>query len=115
MLDKFIGTPFGRQVANNCASRFLGRLPPQTRLVLMFGMGNKGNYIEASRQLLESALPGNWREINEVAYSDGKTSFVHVEHFAAQGSLLPNWLGVNNHPRARLGILAKDAVEQALA
>ena len=53
--------------------------------------------------------------INEVAYSNGKVTFVHVEHFKSQGALIPNWLGINDHPRARLGRLAKEAVQQALA
>lgn len=53
--------------------------------------------------------------MNEVAYSDGDVTFVHVEHFASQGALIPNWLGVNNHHRAALGRKAREAVQAALA
>ena len=115
MLDRFVATSFGRDVASSCASRYLGELPKQTRLVLLFGMGAGGNYISAARNLLQSGLPGAWRRINEVAYSNGPVTYVHVEHFAAQGALIPNWLGINNHPRARFGRLAREAVKHALA
>jgi hypothetical protein len=36
MLDKFIATPFGNTVANNCTERFLSSLPKKTKLVVMF-------------------------------------------------------------------------------
>ncbi|WP_370206936.1 hypothetical protein [Pararhodobacter marinus] len=115
MLDKFMATQFGNEVATNCASQFLGALPSRTRLVVMFGLGSKLNYVGAARKLVEAARPGKWRTVNEVAYSDGDVTFVHVEHFASQGALIPNWLGVNNHHRAALGRKAREAVQAALA
>jgi hypothetical protein len=115
MLDKFVATPFGHEVASRCSARFLGNLPPTTKLVVIFGLGNAGNYVRAARKLLEGARPGPWRTVNEVSYTDGKVTFVHVEHFASQGALLPNWLGENRHERARLGILAREAVQKGLA
>lgn len=115
MLDKFMGTQFGNEVALNCASEFLGSLPPKTRLVVMFGLGTKLNYVRAARRLVASARPGQWRTVNEVAYSDGSVTFVHVEHFASQGALIPNWLGVNNHDRSALGRRAREAVRLALS
>ena len=114
MLDKFMATPFGHEVASNCASQFLGALPVRTKLVVMFGLGSKLNYISATRKLVEAARPGKWRTVNEVAYSDGSVTFVHVEHFASQGALLPNWLGANAHPRSEYGRKARDAVQTAL-
>ncbi|WP_394155815.1 hypothetical protein [Loktanella salsilacus] len=114
MLDKFMATGFGNEVATNCALEFLGELPATTRLVVMFGMGNKLNYVRATRKLLEKVRPGQWRTVNDVAYSDGQITFVHVEHFAAQGALIPNWLGENNHPRSDYGRKARDAVQAAL-
>jgi hypothetical protein len=114
MLDKFVATAFGGDVASRCASRFLGKLPPTVKLIVMFGLGTKGNYIAASRKLFQNARPGTWVAINEVAYSDGKITVVHVEHFASLGALIPNWLGENKHPRARLGVLAQEAVSMAL-
>lgn len=114
MLDRFVATSFGQRVSAQCAERFLRRLPPATRLVVMFGLGSKGNYVREARKLIEKARAGRWRTVNEVAYSDGQVTFVHVEHFASQGALLPNWLGENRHERAKLGLLARDAVQGAL-
>ena len=115
MLDKFMGTQFGNEVARNCTSQFLGALPAKTRLVVMFGLGNKLNYVSATRRLLDAAHPGQWGTLNEVAYSDGKVTVVHVEHFAVQGAHLANWLGENAHPRSEYGRKARDAVQAALA
>lgn len=114
MLDKFVGTQFGRQVARRCSERFLGQLPQKTKLVVMFGLGTNGNYVREARKLVEVARPGQWRTLKEIAYTDGMVTFVHVEHFASQGALIPNWLGENAHERARMGILAREAVQIAL-
>ena len=114
MLDNFMTTPFGNEVAMNCTTRFLSSLPLKTKLVVMFGLGTKLNYVRASRKLVEVSRPGNWVTLNEVAYSDGDVTFVHVEHFASQGALIPNWLGVNDHPRSSYGRQAHDAVRAAL-
>lgn len=114
MLDKFVATSFGQAVAERCSARFLGHLPPKTKLVLMFGLGTKGNYVREVRKLAEKSRPGRWQTLSEIAYTDGTVTFVHVEHFAAQGALLPNWLGENPRERARLGILAREAVRIAL-
>lgn len=115
MLDKFMGTQFGNEVATNCASEFLSTLPAKTRLVVMFGLGTKLNYVSATRKLLEATRGGKWRTLSEVAYSDGHVTFVHVEHFASQGALLPNWLGENIHPRSEYGRKAREAVQAVLA
>jgi hypothetical protein len=115
MLDRFVATSFGQEVASRCSARFLKHLPPKTRLVVMFGLGARGNYVREARKLVEKARPGSWRTLNEIAYTDGQVAFVHVEHFASQGALLPNWLGENPHERAKLGILAKQAVKIALS
>jgi len=119
MLDRFVATPFGREVASNCASRFLAELPPETKLVVLFGLGTKQNFVPEARKLIQQARPnGTWREVNEVAYTDGSVIFVHVEHFAAQGPLIPGWCGDPDpkkggaiSPRAHLGQLAYEAIE----
>lgn len=114
MLDKFMGTGFGNEVATNCSSEFLGTLPARTRIVVIFGLGTKLNYVRATRKLLETVRPGTWRTLNEVAYTDGHITIVHVEHFASQGAQIPNWLGKNGHPRSEYGRMARDAVQAAL-
>lgn len=114
MLDKFVAAPFGNEITGRCASRFLGNLPHATKLVVLFGLGSGGNYVREARKLIQRARPGHWRLINDVAYTDGKVVFVHVEHFASQGALIPSWLGDRPGDRAKLGILAREAVRQAL-
>lgn len=111
MLDRFIATPFGAFVATNCTTTFLRDLPEETRLVVLFGLGTDLNYVAAAYGLFRRARPGNWKMINPVAYTDGKITVAHVEHFASQGALIPNWLGENAHPRSNLGRLSRAAVE----
>lgn len=114
MLDKFVATEFGQTVAENCATEFLVRLPASTKLVVMFGLGTKQNYVREAFKLFERVRPGRWHWVNDVAYSDSKITVVHVEHFASQGALIPNWLGRNSHDRSKLGLMARSAVRGAL-
>lgn len=114
MLDKFVATPFGKEVAENCAKAFLASLPARTKLVIMFGLGTNMSYVREARRLIAATRPGAWRNVNEIAYTDGRVTFVHVEHFASQGAHLGNWLGENKHHRAKLGTMARDAVWMAL-
>jgi hypothetical protein len=114
MIDQFMGTEFGQQISATCATRYLGDLPSSTKLVVMFGLGSNGTYISTGRKTIQKARPGPWRTVNEVSYTDGRVAVVHVEHFASQGANIPNWLGINDHPRSRLGILAREAVKIAL-
>ncbi len=115
MLDKFVTADFGKEVSQQCSTKFLGALPPQTKLVIMFGMGSKQNYVSEAKKLFEKAISGKWHMLNDISYSDGKITVVHVEHFASQGSFIPNWLGEKEHKRSRFGDMAKKAVERALA
>lgn len=114
MLDKFVSSRFGDEVAQNCVNQFLSELPSKTKLIVMFGLGTKLNYVSSAKKLFEKAKNTKFLELNSVAYSDGNLTVVHVEHFASQGALLPNWLGENNHERARLGKQAKEAVISAV-
>lgn len=114
MLDKFVATAFGQEVAGNCAMAFLAALPASTKLVIMFGLGTNMNYVREARRLIAAARPGAWRTVNDVAYTDGQVTFVHVEHFASQGAHLGNWLGEKNHNRSKLGAMAQEAVRMAL-
>ena len=106
--------PFGQKISTACATNFLGDLPAETKVVIMFGLGAGGSYVTTARKAIEKARPGAWRTVNEVAYTDGKITVVHVEHFASQGANIPNWLGQNDHPRSKLGLLARAAVQQKL-
>jgi hypothetical protein len=116
MLDRFVATAFGREVASQCSKRFLANLPAATRLVVMFGLGTGGNYVRECKKLFESAIPGTWRWDEEgVSYTNGNLTVVHVEHFKSQGALIPQWLGEKPHSRGRFGERAKVAVARAMA
>jgi hypothetical protein len=121
MLNRFVAMPFGREVAGNCASQFLKGLPVETKLVVLFGLGAKQKYVSEAHKLIQQArISETWRTINEVAYTDGRATYVHVEHFASQGRLIPDWCGEPDpkkggaiSPRARLGEFAYQAVQAA--
>lgn len=115
MLDKFVKSEFGEQVATNCTIRFLRDLPISTKLVLLLGMGSKMNYVKECKKLMETARGRPIDFINDVSYTDRLVTFVHTEHFQSQGALIPNWLGKNRHPRQQMGILAREGVTQAMA
>jgi hypothetical protein len=111
MLDRFAATSFGRQIVSNCIDQHLVGLSPKTKLIVMLGLGTAGNYVRECRKAFASGRANNsWRTINEVAYSDGDVTVVHVEHFKSQGALLPNWLSEHGHPRGKMGLLARQAV-----
>jgi hypothetical protein len=123
MLDRFAATPLGRQVVSRCATRFLADLPQETRLVVMFGMGTDRNYVRESARVIGAVRrrPG-WRVYDDVSYGDEEVTFVHVEHFASQGALVPNWLGaigengaLKDTDRAGLADMSAAAVRRALA
>lgn len=113
MLDKFVATPFGQEVANNCAEKFLSQLPASTKLIVMFGLGSKLNYVQEAFKLYQKACKGHWRWLNEVAYTNGSIVVVHVEHFASQGALIPQWMGKDLHERGQYGRMAQEAVRLA--
>lgn len=114
MLDRFLQTDFGARVAGNCSRQFLAQLPDSVKLVLMFGLGTKLNYVDAAYSQFRKVRGGAWRWLNQVAYTDDKIVVVHLEHFASQGPLIPNWLSELIHPRGELGIQARQAVSATL-
>jgi hypothetical protein len=115
MLDKFTKTEFGSHVVGKCAERFLGDLPAKVRLVIMFGTGAKLGYVAEARRVFEATRPGRWLTVNDVAYTDGHLTVVHVEHFKVQGAHLDHWLGVKPDKRSKLGSMAREAVAGAWA
>lgn len=118
MLDKFVAAPFGKEISTNCTERFLKYLPARTKLIVMFGTGSKLSYVRESFSLYKKARGGEWQWINDVAYTDGKVTVVHVEHFKSLGAYVPQWLGEGkhkNHKRAAYGVMAAIAVAEAVA
>jgi hypothetical protein len=89
----------------------------------MFGMGSDLNYVKACERAIGAVRqrPG-WRFHDEISYGDEEVTFVHVEHFASQGALVPNWLGavsedgtLKDSDRAELANLSAAAVRRTLA
>lgn len=123
MLDRFVATPFGAAVAGRCTTRFLGALPQETKLVVLYGLGSRLGYVDAAERLIRAARStSGWRRHDEVSYGDDRVTFVHTEHFRSQGAYIPNWLGATDASgalrdpgRARLGRLAATAVVRALS
>lgn len=115
MIDPFMASTFGQRVSTNCATRFLSHLPFETKLVVMFGLGTRQKYVSTTRRVFEAVRPGRWCTVNPVAYTDETITVVHVEHFASQGPLIPNWLGETRHPRAEFGRMAQEAIAAAVA
>lgn len=114
MLDKFIKTSFGQKIVNKCTENHLGNLPSKTKLVVMFGLGTKLNYVNECFKLYGKTITGKWKWLNEVTYSNGDITVVHVEHFQSQGAHISNWLGINDHPRSVYGKMARSSVIKAI-
>lgn len=115
MLDEFVATPFGKRIASNCVNRHMANLPEKTKLVVLFGMGKEFNYVNECFKLFKNVRGGHWTRPTPISYTDGTITVVHVEHFKSMGNLLPWWLGEKPHPRGKLGQLAKECVQRALA
>ncbi len=123
MLDRFAASTLGEEVVARCATRFLADLPTETRLVIMFGMGTGRGYVKECARIIGAVRrrPG-WRVDDDVSYGDEEVTFVHVEHFASQGALVPNWLGavgkdgaLKDKDRAAIADMSAAAVRRALA
>lgn len=57
MLDKFMADPFGIEVAGRCTLVFLGHLPTETKLVILYGLGARLGYVDAAERLIRKARP----------------------------------------------------------
>ena len=122
MLDKFASTPFGSGVTSRCAQQFLKDLPAETKLVVLYGLGSRLGYVDEAERVIRSVRGTfGWQRLNDVSYGDERVTFVHTEHFRAQGALLPNWLGATSPAgtardpsKVRLANLAYEAAQQAL-
>ena len=124
MLEGFTASDFGREVTANCIREHFIGLPPTTKLVILFGLGNnsgdgyegqyRGEYVESCYELFRAALPGDWRRPNNVSYLNGDVSFVHVEHFApVMKNHRKNWLD-DSHPRSNLARAARQVITNRL-
>lgn len=70
MLNRFIATPFGREVATNCAQTYLAGPPASVKLVIMFETGSRLKYVGEAFKLFSTVRPRPWHWLNKVAYTD---------------------------------------------
>jgi hypothetical protein len=76
IVSSFLDSDISLNVFNNCIERHLKEIPENTIIVLL---GMDKDYITLTRNTFSSMYPGT-REINELAFSDGKRTWVHVIH-----------------------------------
>lgn len=98
---------FGNVIAN-CIRRHLAALPSSLKIVVM--LGNSARYIEGCRRAIGDIRTG-LRPINDVAYGDDQVAFVHTIHFAAQGTLVPDWCDGAYGSQAEKRKLAQAAIQ----
>lgn len=77
----------------------------------MLLLGNSEDYIEGCRSLF-ARLYSDVQPVNDVAYSNGKGTWVHAIHAAAQGDYIPQWLAGS---KTAIGSKFKPALEAVLA
>lgn len=107
ILEKFLASEETRKVAHNCTEQHLSAMPERTRLVVL--LGNSEDYVEGCRSLFQRLYP-DLQSINEVCYSNGKITWVHAIHAAAQGDYIPQWLSGKPTPIGRKFKPALDGV-----
>lgn len=98
---------------DRCTDLYLSRLPPKLQVVIM--LSNDASYVKSCRGRVAKLHPGT-REINEVAYGDGRVTWVHIVHFGGQGfNHMRDWTDLADNTAGRKGRAARDAVLEALA
>ncbi|MBG1232573.1 hypothetical protein [Aestuariivirga litoralis] len=94
-----------------CIDQHLSRLPTRTKLVVL--MSNDADYMGASFGRLAKVRP-SLKRINDVAYSDGIVTFVHIVHCAGtSGNHYSNWMARNGTGQGHKARLADEAVRSA--
>lgn len=104
--------PCARPVVRACVQRYQSALPDSVRIVIM--LGNDERYVNACLELLSEHH--SLRRVNEVAYTDGRTLWVHTVHPKAQGSHHADWLRRDQATsQGRKGQLAEIAIADIAA
>jgi hypothetical protein len=110
ILEKFVKAKENDLIAKNCINQHFGSIPKRTKLILM--LGNSDKYIDRCCSLFRREHP-DIRRINEVAYGNTDTTWVHTIHAKAQGSYLPEWLEGRETAIGRKLKPAIEAVQQS--
>ena len=109
ILEKFLKTEKTDLIAKNCINQYFNRIPEQTKLIVL--LGNSDKYIDGCMSLFKNEH-SNINRINEVAYGNDKTTWVHVIHAKARGSYVPQWLEGKD---AAIGRKLKPAIDAVQA
>jgi hypothetical protein len=102
----------GRDWIGQCLSQHLSSLPPRLEVVVM--LSNDDGYVGACFERV-GRLHAGVRRVNDVAYADGRTLWVHVVHpSGSSGRHIPHWLeGARNRQGDKMR-MAKAAVAARL-
>ena len=110
MMLRVFRDPEPRRLLVNCSNRFLRRFPSQLKLVVMLGVGDE--YMKRCQRLIAAIHGGDFREVNPVAYSTGRVTWVHVTHPSGQNGHFEEWVaGAGSDSKTTKRDLAKKAVE----
>lgn len=77
-------------IVRGCVERFLIDLPSRLRLVIM--LGNDSGYVKLCKEEIARVISGYFREINEISYTNGTLTFVHVTHPSPGNGHFSTWL-----------------------
>ena len=96
-----------------CVRQHLGTLPPRLRVVVL--LSNDDAYVDFCFSLVKALHPG-LRRLNDVAYTDGTVTWVHIVHVGGPGANhIQAWLGGAPGKQGDKRRLAVEAVTRALA
>lgn len=86
-----------------CMEQFLGRLPPRLETVVL--LSNDDSYVDACFDRIQRLHPRT-RRMNDVAYGDGRVTWVHIVHVGGPGiNHITSWLtGASNKQGRKRGL-----------
>jgi hypothetical protein len=98
--------PQAQKYVRNCASKFLGDLPSQLKIIVM--LSNDDAYMEACYSTMKYLYPNIVRH-NQASYWNDHLTWIHVIHpSGSSGRHIPAWLNDENGKQA---MKREDAIE----
>lgn len=95
-----------------CVRRHLGALPFRLQVVVL--LSNDDAYVDFCFNMLKALHPG-LRRLNDVAYTDGKVTWVHIVHVGGPGANhIQAWLDGSPGKQGDKRRMAVEAVKRAL-
>lgn len=98
----------GSDWIGQCMSQWLRSLPPRLQIVVL--LSNDDEYVDACFQRIRQLHPPTHR-INDVAYGDGRVTWVHIVHVGGPGiNHIEDWLAGAENKQGRKRRLALEAL-----